>query len=140
MSGSIACVPRRSFLAGSGVALGGLALGIVRPREDPPTAGREPGKVRRSSATASGHRPRPNVFVHVGPDGIVTIVCARSEMGQGVRSTLPALIADELGAEMARVKIVQADGDKAYGDQNTDGSSSVRKAFADSAAPAPPRG
>src|SRR3954470_10512423 len=38
-----------------------------------------------------------NVFIHVAPDGLVTLVCARSEMGQGVRSTIPALLADELG-------------------------------------------
>ena len=68
----------------------------------------------------------PNVFIHVGPDGTVTIVCHRSEMGQGIRSSLPVLIADELGAQMARVKILQADGDVAYGDQNTDGSNSIR--------------
>jgi isoquinoline 1-oxidoreductase beta subunit len=46
-----------------------------------------------------------------------------------IRSSLPVLIADELGADMARVKIVQADGDPAYGDQNTDGSSSVRTIY-----------
>ena len=73
----------------------------------------------------------PNVFIHLAPDGIVTIVCHRSEMGQGIRSSLPVLIADELGADMARVKIVQADGDKAYGDQNTDGSNSIRGIFDD---------
>src|SRR3979490_53082 len=69
---------------------------------------------------------RPNVFVHVAAGGLVTIACHRSEMGQGVRSTLPALLADELGADPARIQIVQADGDKKYGDQNTDGSSSIR--------------
>ena len=61
----------------------------------------------------------------------MTIVCHRSEMGQGIRSSLPVLIADELGAQMARVKIVQADGDKAYGDQNTDGSNSIRGIYED---------
>jgi isoquinoline 1-oxidoreductase beta subunit len=66
------------------------------------------------------------VFVHVAPDGWVTIVCHRSEMGQGVRSSIPVLLADELGADMAKVRISQADGDAVYGDQNTDGSSSVR--------------
>ncbi|MBX3219071.1 MAG: xanthine dehydrogenase family protein molybdopterin-binding subunit [Labilithrix sp.] len=121
MSESIRVV-RRSFLAGLGVALGGLALGSFARAEEPSAATPRAG-------AASGDGLRPNVFVHVAPDGVVTIMCARSEMGQGVRSTLPALIADELGADMARVKIVQADGDKAYGDQNTDGSSSVRKAF-----------
>jgi isoquinoline 1-oxidoreductase beta subunit len=74
---------------------------------------------------------QPNVFVHVAPDGQVTLVCARSEMGQGVRSTIPALLADELGADPARVRIEQADGDKRYGDQNTDGSSSIRNAYDD---------
>lgn len=110
MSASIR-FPRRAFLASLGLGAGGLALGAFAA---------EP-------AVAAGLRP--NVFVHVAPDGVVTIACARSEMGQGVRSTLPALIAEELGADFARVRIVQADGDKAYGDQNTDGSTSVRKAF-----------
>lgn len=105
-------IVRRSFLAGMGVVASGLALGSFR--------------VAKADV---GEGLRPNIFVHVAPDGTVTIVCARSEMGQGVRSTLPALIADELGADMKRVKIIQAVGDKAFGDQNTDGSSSVRKAY-----------
>jgi isoquinoline 1-oxidoreductase subunit beta len=58
-------------------------------------------------------------------------VCHRSEMGQGIRSSLPVLIADELGAQMSRVKILQGDGDKAYGDQNTDGSNSIRSIYED---------
>jgi isoquinoline 1-oxidoreductase beta subunit len=72
---------------------------------------------------------RANVFVHVASDGVVTLVCHRSEMGQGVRSTIPALLADELGADPAHVKVEQADGDKKYGDQNTDGSSSIRSGY-----------
>ncbi|MBX3233489.1 MAG: xanthine dehydrogenase family protein molybdopterin-binding subunit [Labilithrix sp.] len=114
-------VPRRSFLTSLGLGLSGLAVGGF-----PASARAQP-----VPAPPSGTGLRPNVFVHVATDGLVTIACARSEMGQGVRSTLPALIADELGADFARVKIVQADGDKAYGDQNTDGSTSVRKAFDD---------
>src|SRR5262249_46548421 len=70
----------------------------------------------------------PSAFVHVGPDGLVTIVSHRSEMGQGIRSTLPALLAEEMGASSQRVRIVQADGDEIYGDQNTDGSASAREA------------
>jgi isoquinoline 1-oxidoreductase beta subunit len=50
-------------------------------------------------------------------------------MGQGVRSSLPVLIADELGVDPAHVVIVQADGDEKYGNQDTDGSSSVRIPF-----------
>lgn len=113
---------RRSFLKGLGLAAGGFALGVfaVDARADDRAT---PDK------SAQGAGLRPNVFVHVGSDDIVTIVCARSEMGQGVRSSLPVLVADEMGADMARVKIAQADGDEAYGDQNTDGSHSVRGMF-----------
>ncbi|MEZ0314400.1 MAG: molybdopterin cofactor-binding domain-containing protein [Myxococcota bacterium] len=104
---------RRVFLKGLGVSAGGLLIGGG-------------GKVWAQAAAGSFD---PNVFVHIGTDGVVTIVCHRSEMGQGVRSTLPALIADELGADLASVRVVQAIGDKKYGDQNTDGSSSVRRRF-----------
>src|SRR3954468_5129410 len=52
-------------------------------------------------------------------------------MGQGVRSSIPVLIADELGATPSRVVIKQADGDKKYGDQNTDGSNSIRGFYDD---------
>ncbi len=107
---------RRSFLVGLG---SGLALASFGDR------------VFAESPDESGvpDALRPNVFVHVAETGIVSIVCARSEMGQGVRSSLPPLIADELGADMAKVTVVQGDGDKAYGDQNTDGSRSVRMDF-----------
>lgn len=123
MGGSSVVLLRRSFLIGAGLSAAGLALGVTLPRD----AGAAPSSW---PAVPEGGL-RPGAFVHVAPDGTVTIVCHRSEMGQGVRSSLPVLIADELGADMARVKIVQGDGDKAYGDQNTDGSSSVRKQFAD---------
>lgn len=72
---------------------------------------------------------QPNPFLEIELDGHVRIWCHRSEMGQGVRSSLPALIADELGADPAHVTIVQADGDEKYGNQDTDGSSSVRIPF-----------
>lgn len=70
-----------------------------------------------------------NEFIHLSATGVVSIVCARSEMGQGVRSSLPLLMADELGASFEQVHVIQGVGDEKYGDQNTDGSSSVRKSF-----------
>ena len=95
-------------------------------------AGRALAKERRYAALNEHEAGlEPNVFVHVGSDGRVTLVNHRSEMGQGVRSTIPALLADELGADPARVEIDQADGDKKYGDQNTDGSSSIRNRYDD---------
>src|SRR5688500_4072108 len=113
-------IARRSFLAGLGIGAGGLGLGVFKSGEawaDEPEAG-PPKPPPTSSQQVEMQAPglNPNVFVHVGLDGAVTIVCQRSEMGQGIRSTLPVLIADELGADMARVKILQADGDPAYGD------------------------
>lgn len=116
---------RRSVLEGMGLVAAGLGLEVFLPAR----AHAAPMPTSLPAVPTEGLRA--NVFVHVAPDGVVTIVCHRSEMGQGVRSSLPVLIADELGADMAHVKVVQGDGDEAYGDQNTDGSSSVRKIFDD---------
>jgi isoquinoline 1-oxidoreductase beta subunit len=101
---------RRSFLAGLGA---GLALGAL-----PRVAG---------AGAPAGFAP--HVLVHIALDGTTTIFCHRSEMGQGIRSSLPVLIGDELGADPARIVVQQADGDKKYGDQNTDGSTSIRKQY-----------
>ena len=127
-------VTRRSFLVGLNLVVGGLALGIYprRARSDEPSgrAGPGPRPASRDDELASDGLS-PNVLVHIAPDGLTTIVCHRSEMGQGVRSSLPVLIAAELGARLDRVVVQQAIGDKKYGDQNTDGSSSVRKFYLD---------
>jgi isoquinoline 1-oxidoreductase subunit beta len=68
----------------------------------------------------------PGVYLAIMPDGLVQIVAHRSEMGTGIRTSLPLVVADELDADWARVKIVQAIGDKKYGSQNTDGSCSIK--------------
>jgi isoquinoline 1-oxidoreductase beta subunit len=126
---------RRKFVQGLGLSTGGLWFGLYsfgQPLTSEPTGKTGPKPTTASVAeevTSAGLNP--NVFIHVGSDGVVTIVCHRSEMGQGIRSSLPVLLADELGADMAQVKIVQADGDKSYGDQNTDGSNSVRGIYED---------
>jgi isoquinoline 1-oxidoreductase beta subunit len=132
MSDEPVLVRRRSFLVGLGLSTGGLALGLW---SDPALAdepsGQQGPKPPAGSQAEENRLPglNPNPFVHVAGNGTVTIVCHRSEMGQGVRSSIPVLIADELGADMARVVVRQADGDKKYGDQNTDGSSSIRKFY-----------
>jgi isoquinoline 1-oxidoreductase beta subunit len=71
----------------------------------------------------------PSVYLSVETDGTVTIVTHRSEMGTGIRTTLPMVAADELDADWKRCKIEQGIGDKKYGDQNTDGSKSIRGFF-----------
>jgi len=107
-------VDRRDFLKGMLGVAGGLVLG-VRPL---------------SAQTATTQGPwAPNIFLSIAEDGLVTIIAHRSEMGTGIRTCLPAIVADELGADWERVKIEQAIGDAAYGSQNTDGSRSVRNFY-----------
>jgi isoquinoline 1-oxidoreductase beta subunit len=72
----------------------------------------------------------PLVFLSIGADGVVSVICHRSEMGQGVRTSIPMVVADELEADFKRVRVVQAWGDeKRFGNQNTDGSRSLRHAM-----------
>ena len=70
----------------------------------------------------------PHIFVSIDKDGIVTIVAHRAEMGNGAaRTSLPMIVADELDADWSRVRVVQSPGDEeTYGNQDTDGSRSVR--------------
>src|SRR5215472_12583283 len=72
---------------------------------------------------------QPNVFIAIEPDGTVRIVAHRSEMGTGIRTSLPLVLADELDADWDRVKIDQAIGDARFGSQDTDGSHSIRSFF-----------
>ena len=72
---------------------------------------------------------QPNVYLAIDTDGTAYVIAHRSEMGSGSRTALPRIVADELDADWARVKIVQATGDEKYGDQDTDGSHSVRGFF-----------
>jgi isoquinoline 1-oxidoreductase subunit beta len=71
----------------------------------------------------------PSVYLAIDTDGTAYIIAHRSEMGSGSRTALPRIVADELDADWARVKLVQATGDAKYGDQDTDGSHSVRSFF-----------
>ncbi len=69
----------------------------------------------------------PHVFVSIASDGTVTIVTHRSEMGTGSRTSLPMVVADEMEADWSKVKIIQAEGnEQKYGNQDTDGSRSIR--------------
>jgi isoquinoline 1-oxidoreductase beta subunit len=78
----------------------------------------------------NGWRDDPRTFIAIGRDGRVSIVVHRSEMGQGIRTSLSRVVAEELEADLARIVVVQADGDEArYGNQDTDGSRSMRHWF-----------
>lgn len=115
-------VSRRNFLAGvgAGAVVIGFALRSGHVMADATAGGL--GNVKGGDAS-------PSLFIALEPDGRVKITCHRSEMGQQVWTSLAQIIADELEAEWDRVEIVQAIGHPRYGDQNTDGSRSVRWNF-----------
>jgi len=80
-----------------------------------------------AAAMPGGVVSDPQVFVHIDPSGLVSIYASRSEMGTGSRTSLPMVVADEMEADWGRVKVIQAPGDeKRYGNQDTDGSRSLR--------------
>jgi isoquinoline 1-oxidoreductase beta subunit len=107
---------RRQFLE-SVFSAGSLVLGAQALARD------------ASAAESAGPGWRPSVYLGIEPDGRVVIVAHRSEMGQGVRTSLPMIVADELDADWNRVSIEQAPGDPRYGRQDTDGSRSTRDFF-----------
>ena len=82
--------------------------------------------------TGAGKMPHgtvvdPKIFVSIAPDGIVSILAHRSEMGTGVRTSLPLIVAEEMEADWTKVRVVQAPGDEVkFGNQDTDGSRSTR--------------
>src|SRR5258705_12922642 len=116
-------VSRRRFLTGGIIAAGALVLG-VRYYEKLSTGDKLPHDTNADHA-----KLHPSVFLGIDPDGTVWIVASRSEMGTTSRTTLPLVVADELDADWKRVKIEQAIADKRYGDQNTDGSHSIRSFY-----------
>jgi isoquinoline 1-oxidoreductase subunit beta len=113
-----------SFLAGSGLLLT-IYLPGCAPRPTATTIATDP-----TLPTLEGpDELQPGVFVRIGLDGIVTITVHRSEMGQGVRTALPMILAEELDADWQDVRIEQADADSDYGDQLTGGSVSVERFY-----------
>lgn len=114
-------ISRRTVLKGLGIA-GGLVLAA-------PVMSRQAFAAYQTGADKMPHGVvvNPRVFVAIAPDGIVTIMAHRSEMGTGVRTSLPLIVAEEMEADWSRVKVQQAPGDEVkYGNQDTDGSRSTR--------------
>lgn len=118
-AGQIASVDRRNFLKSSSAVTGGLLLGV--------TLGLP------LTTQAAGMLYTPNAWVHIADDNTITLISARSEMGQGVYTSMPMLIAEELNVDIRRIKVAIAPPDgKVYGNallggpQLTGGSTSVR--------------
>ena len=115
-------VNRRGFL--QGVLVSGAFVLAARFVPEPLWAMENDGEGEAAAAPFE-----PSLWMSIAADGTVTIVAHRSEMGCGSRTALPLVVADELDADWSRVKIGQAIGDPKYGDQDTDGSHSVRSNF-----------
>lgn len=118
-------VSRRGFLQG-GLAALTLAVGADGLVRSASAAEAKPAKYG-ADTMPGGTVDNPLAFVSIASDGTVTIVAHRAEMGTGVRTSLPMVVADEMEAVWERVRIVQAEANEArYGNQNVDGSRSVR--------------
>ncbi|WP_310610803.1 xanthine dehydrogenase family protein molybdopterin-binding subunit [Limnohabitans sp.] len=109
---------RRSFLKTSAAVTGGLMLGFNLP-----------GTLGEAMAAGTVHTP--NAWVHIADNNVITLLSARSEMGQGVYTSMPMLIAEELHVDISQIKVAAAPPDAVYvnallGAQITGGSTSVR--------------
>ena len=111
---------RREFLKAGAALGGGLVLGVTLP-----------GRLGHAAAATTA---MPNAWVKIGSDDAVTILCARSEMGQGVYTALPTLVAEELEVDLARIRVEIAPVGEIYvnsllGGQITGGSTSVVEGY-----------
>ncbi|NOS89159.1 MAG: xanthine dehydrogenase family protein molybdopterin-binding subunit, partial [Methylococcaceae bacterium] len=109
---------RREFLRHTLFAGGGLLLASYI---DPVLA--SPRISKPSSTAAAGFKP--SVFIHIATDGKVTLISKQPEIGQGIKTALPMVIAEELEVNWQDVSIVQGDLDDAYGSQSAGGSRST---------------
>jgi isoquinoline 1-oxidoreductase beta subunit len=116
-------IDRRRFLKTSG----GLVIGFTFA----PKAGM---RALQAPASAVKPLPDPNAFLRIGPDGGVTVLLSHSEMGQGIWTTLPMLIAEELGCEWSQIRVEHAPAapvyaHTVYGAQMTGGSTTTWSEF-----------
>lgn len=123
---------RRAFVGGAGLFVLGVTLAgcssYVEPDIDADAFNLpEPGASPLTDV--KGGDATPALWIAIERDGTVKITCHRSEMGQQTWTAMAQIVADELEADWDKVEIVQAEGHERYGDQNTDGSRSVRFNF-----------
>ena len=119
---STATIGRREFIKLTIGAGGGLLIGLYLPTLD------------KNVEAASPAEFAPNAFVRIAPDESITIIVNHSEMGQGVFTTLPMILADELDADWRNVRFEPAPVDPVYnspafGMQATGGSTSTWSSF-----------
>jgi isoquinoline 1-oxidoreductase beta subunit len=111
---------RRNFLLTSALAGGGLVLGFYFKAADCAVA-----QVAKPDAAPSATEFTPNAFIRIGTNGVVTLVSKQPEIGQGIKTSLPMVIAEELEVNWKDVVIVQGDLNPIYGSQSAGGSRST---------------
>jgi isoquinoline 1-oxidoreductase beta subunit len=107
-------IDRRAFLQVTALAGGGLVIGLAAPRF-----------LAQGQGPAGGSSLNPSTYITIHPDNTFTIIAKNPETGQGIRTTLPMIIADEFDVDWAQVKVQQADLDRKYGSQMEGGSRAI---------------
>jgi isoquinoline 1-oxidoreductase beta subunit len=118
-------INRRSFLQVTALAGGGLLIGMHVPE----AGAQQPGG--RGGRGGAGPSFAPNTYITIHPDNTFTIVAKNPETGQGIKTALPMIIADELDVDWSQVKIQQADLDPKYGAQIEGGSRAIPSNYDD---------
>jgi isoquinoline 1-oxidoreductase subunit beta len=116
-SGSVHRLDRRGFLKLTALAGGGLAFGLY--------ARSLPSALAAEGAAGAAAEFSPNAFIRISPQGVITIMAKNPEIGQGVRTALPMIIAEELEAPWESVVVEQASFDTRYGVQTAGGSTAI---------------
>src|SRR5580692_835324 len=111
---------RREFLKSSAAGSAGLLLAFHWPSF---------ARAATAENDTDDNAGEPNAFITIDPNGQIRLVITRSEMGQGVRTSLAMILAEELDADWSRVQIGQGDCDPKYGDMTTGGSMSIRSTW-----------
>ena len=125
-------VSRRGFVGGASAFAIGVTLAACSRETEPESEIAEAVEGKPDEAAPESEEypdVAPALFIAIAPDNTVKITCARAEMGQQTWTAMAQIVADELEADWDRIEIVQAVGHPKYGDQNTDGSTSVRNHF-----------
>jgi len=124
-------ISRRTFLKATALVAGGLVIAFAIPQAKRFLM---PGADKASASPDASKLPAPNAFLRIGTDNTITVMLAHSEMGQGIWTTLPMLIAEELDADWSTIKVEHASAapeyaHTAYGIQITGGSSTTWSEF-----------
>ncbi len=113
---STTSVSRRNFLRVSMIAGGGMLVGFSTLGED-------------EKPPVDGTPFSPNAYIKIAPDGTITLMSPNPEIGQGVKTSLVMLVAEEMNVDWQKIKVETAPLDAKYGSQTTGGSGAIRSRY-----------